>query len=166
MLNSHLIVNVTSLLTLIITPFPSHYHPEIHFKSRRLTLPHLESLITLPHFTSSYFYYLFSTSASHAPSFTSSLHLHYPRHHLGILRLFHLRTRLASTPVCRSYLIIIYIHLDPTSLHPSFWSTFFYLQYQCIVSGMSLTPHHIFVNKSIIVLLSISSSAWSHGSSF
>src|ERR1700738_1256427 len=167
--NSRLVVNVASLSTLIIAPFPSHYRPEIHFKSRRLTLPRLESLITLPRFTSPY---LFITSILYLSQLrpiivisTSGPRLFHPRHHLGILHLSHLRTRLASAPVCRSYLAIIYIHPDPTSLRLSFWSTFFYLRYQCIVSGMSLTPHRIYVNKPIIVLSSISSSAWSRGSS-
>ena len=155
-----------------------HYQHQLSHHSLRIIAPRsISNHIASPYRVSSHLLHyltsrhcislshLFATSASRAPSSTSGLRLHYPRHRLGILRLSHLRTRLASAPVCRSYLAIIYIHLDPTSLHLSFWSTFFYLRYQCIVSGMSLTPHRIYVNKPIIVLSSISSSAWSRGSS-
>lgn len=69
------VVNVASLPTPIIMLSPSHHHhrPEIHFTSRRLTLPRLESLyIALPRFTSSYSYRIYSLPQPASPHSSSS----------------------------------------------------------------------------------------------
>ena len=159
--NSRLVVNVASLSTPIIALLPSHCRPEIHFIARRLTLPCPESLL---HYLASchvFISHLFSTSASCAPAIViliSGPRLHHPRHRLGIFRLSHLRTPLC---LCTRSVVLISRLFYPATRIPRrrvlvFGHRYRYLRYPRIVLVRHL--HCIYVNKPIIILLSISSS--------